>query len=315
MFAGRGPVMGVGRHVRLVLLISIALLAGCRSAAQYPWVSLEEPPLSAAPDSSRNPQPLRVAIAAVISPGGTIRSYSPFLQYLEQQTGQPVELVQRRTYAEVNNLLRDGGVDIALVCTGAYVQGHRDFGMQLLAIPQVKGETVYYSLVIVPAKGPAQSLADLRGKRFAFTDPMSNSGYLMPVYMLLELGEASEDFFGSTTYTYSHDNSIQAVADGLVDGASVDSLVYDFAVARDPTLADRVRVVARSEPCGMPPVVVPNGVGEEKKAGLKELLLSMHQNEAGRAALSELMIDRFITAEDSAYDSVRRVYELVGESQ
>ena len=298
----------------LVLLLLAGLVAGCGSAPEYPRVSLAEEPAPPTPTVVGGQPPLRVAIAAVISPKGTVESYAPFLDYLARRTGRPVELVQRQTYAEVNNLVRDGDVDLALVCTGAYVQGHDAFGMELLAAPQVGGETVYYSYIIVPADSPAQSLADLRGKTFAFTDPLSNSGRLMPVYLLWQMGETPESFFEQTIYTYSHDNSINAVAEGLVDGAAVDSLVYEYALSRDPGLADRVRVVARSEPSGMPPVVVPPGLDEAQKAALREVLLTMHQDEAGRAALDELLIEQFVPIEDRAYDSVREALEKVGDA-
>jgi len=102
--------------------------------------------------------PLRVAVAAVISPQGTLPSYDRLLACLGKALGRPVELVQRRTYAETNDLLRTRQVDLAFVCTGAYVRGQREFGMELLVAPQVNSETVYYSYIIVPADSPAQSL-------------------------------------------------------------------------------------------------------------------------------------------------------------
>ena len=83
------------------------------------------------------PIPLRVAIAAVISPQGTAESYSGLATYLEQKVGRPVELIQRRTYVEANALIERGEVDLAFVCTSAYVAGHDDFGMELLAAPEV----------------------------------------------------------------------------------------------------------------------------------------------------------------------------------
>ncbi|MGC9024612.1 MAG: phosphate/phosphite/phosphonate ABC transporter substrate-binding protein [Chloroflexia bacterium] len=270
----------------------------------------EIPPLPT-PTGTSESRPLRVAIAAVISPQSTVEEYLPFLDYLGRRLGRPVELLQRRTYAEVNALVRDREVDLALVCTGAYIRGHRDFGMELLAVPQVQGETVYYSYIIVPAASPAHTLADLRGKSFAFTDPLSNSGRLMALYMLRQMGEEPGLFFGRTIYTYSHDNSIRAVADGLVDGAAVDSLVYTYLLSRHPELASRVRVIARSEPCAMPPVVVHPELAAEQKALLQNILLTMHQDEEGRAALARLGIDRFVVLDDRAYDSVRRALEQV----
>lgn len=301
------------RYLALPFLLIAVLLPACVSAPSYPRVSLAE--VAPAETSTRPggmPSPLlRVAIAAVISPRGTVQSYSLFLNYLGQRLGRPVQLVQGRTYQEVNNLLRDRAVDVALVCSGAYVQGHRDFDMEILAAPEVDGETVYYSYIIVPADRTAERLADLRGKTFAFTDPMSNSGWLMPVYMLWQMRETPDQFFGRTIYTYSHDNSIRAVAEGLVDGAAVDSLVYDYTLAQKPELAAEVRVVGRSGPNATPPVVVHPALDSRLKEAVRSVLLTAHQDEAGRAALLPLMIGRFVAMEDSAYDSVREASDHV----
>ena len=288
--------MQTGRQIPKTLaglLLLGALLAGCASAPEYPRVSLSEAPPSPTHTAlgagvGQGQPPLRVAIAAVISPRSTVQSYTPLLDYLEQRTGRPVELVQRRTYAEVNDLLRDGGVDLALVCSGTYI--------------------------IVPTGSPAQSLADLGGKTFAFTDPMSNSGRLQPTYMLSQMGLTPESFFGDIIYTYGHENSIRAVSEGLVDGAGVDSLVYDYALSRDPTLAERVRVIDRSGASGIPPVVVHPDLDADQKRALRDVLLSMHQEEAGRAALEEILIDRFVTIGDDAYRSVREALDQVGDA-
>lgn len=256
--------------------------------------------------------PLRVAIAAVISPRGTVEGYRPLLDYLQRKIGRPVELIQRRTYAEINDLIKSGYVDVAFVCTSAYVAGQRDFGMELLVAPQMKGETVYYSILIVPATSSARSLADLRGRTFAFTDPMSTSGRLYPTFLVKQLGETPESFFARTFFTYSHDDAIRAVADGLADGAAVDSLVYDYAVAREPELAARTRIIHRSPPFGIPPVVVGPAARPQLVAELRDVLLHMADDPEGQAALAGLDIDRFVLINDSAYDSVRELERQVG---
>jgi phosphonate transport system substrate-binding protein len=251
--------------------------------------------------------PLRVAVAAVISPRGNVESYTPLLDYLGRMLNRPVEMVQRRTYMEVNDLLRDGQVDLAFVCTSAYVAGQQDFGMQLLAAPQVAGQTVYHSNLIVPADSPAQSMADLKGKVFAFTDPISFSGRAYPTSLVHDLGATPETFFGRTFFTYSHDNAIRAVADGLADGAAVDSLVYDFALAREPTLAARVKVVHRSPPFGIPPVVVGPDVRPQLRAELYDLLMGLQDTPEGPAVLAALGFDRFVSVTDEAYDTARQL--------
>jgi phosphonate transport system substrate-binding protein len=255
-----------------------------------------------------------VAVAAVISPKGTVESYSPFLSYLEKKLNRPVELIQRRTYLEVNDLIEHGEVDIAFVCTSAYIQGHDSFGMELLAAPQVGGATIYNSYLIVPISSNAQSMEDLRGKVFAFTDPISLSGRVYPTYLLQQLGFTPEEFFARTFYTYSHDEAIRAVASGVADGAAVDSLVYDYAVARDSLLSQKVRVIHRSPDFGIPPVVVSPFTRPQIKDELQSVLLGMADDPAAEDALSSIGVERFVLIDDNAYDSVRSLVGVIPTS-
>lgn len=259
-------------------------------------------------------QPLRVAIAAVISPKGSAESYALLLDYLSQHLDRPVVRIQRRTYAEVNELLRTGEVELGFVCTSSYLIGEREFDLQLLVAPQVNGEVVYHAQLIVPFESQAQDLLDLRGKVFAFTDPNSFSGRVYPTYLLQIIGEQPETFFSRTFFTYSHDLAIDAVAEGIADGASVDSLVLDFALKRDATLGQRIRVIHTSPPFGMPPVVVSPTIRPQLRQALAELLLHMHLDSAGQSALQALGYDRFIQVSDEDYQTAREIENVVLDS-
>jgi phosphonate transport system substrate-binding protein len=292
------------RPILLLILIASLLLTGCASTASASVIHLND--LKPLPDQpAAEVVPLRIAIAAVISPQGTADSYAPLLDYLEQKLNRPVELVQRRTYAEVNDLIKNGYVDVAFVCSSAYVAGHRDFGMQLLVAPEVGGLTAYYSFLIVPADSAATGMADLHGKVFAFTDPMSNTGRKYPTSLVQQIGENPETFFARTFFTYSHDDAIRAVASHLADGAAVDSLVYDYAIKREPELATRTKIIGRSQPFGIPPVVIGPNARPQTAAELRDALLSMDRDPTGHAILIGLGIDRFVSVDDSIYQSVR----------
>jgi phosphonate transport system substrate-binding protein len=296
------------RLLPVLLALGLALLSAC-SPQPAPYVRLSEGNQSAptvAPGTSHK-LPLRLAVAAVISPRATLDAYGPLLDYLSARLDRPVQLIQRGTYAEINDLIRSGDADLAFVCGGAYVEGEREFGMQLLVAPQVRGELVYYSYIIVASDSPAQSLADLRGRAFAFTDPLSNSGHLAPQWMLYQIGETPETFFDRTTFTYSHDNSIRAVADHIVDGAAVDSLVYDYTIAREPSFSARTRVIAKSPPYGVPPVVVHPDIDPALRSALRDVLLTMRDDPQGQAVLRGLMIDQFVEINPAAYDDIRQM--------
>lgn len=277
----------------------LLLLTGCDSGQQEKpeqerLVRLDKfqqlPAGQAEPDS----QTLRIGVGAILSPQGTALSYQPLIDYLGRRMGKPAILVQRKTYQELNDLLARNVLDLGFICTGAYVEGVRKEAMSLLVVPQINGKSTYRAFVIVPAASPAREFSDLRGKVFAFTDPLSNTGYLYPLSLLQSMGQQPETFFGRTIFTYSHDRSMAAVMDGLADGASVDSLVYEFAGKRNPEIFRRTRVIWESPDFGIPPVVVPRAISPEKKALLKELLLGLHRDAEGAKALAELGVERFV---------------------
>lgn len=305
-----------------IFAVAIALLAlaGCGEQENpYPKVRLNKKVELAgvrqgdgqALAQPRRELPLRVAIASILSPAKNLESYHDLLAYLERRLERPVELVQRMTYAEVNDLMRTRQIDLAFVCTLAYIEGKREFGMELLVAPQIRDQTVYYSYLIVPKESPVRSLMDLRGKAFAFSDPLSNTGRLAPTYQLSLMGATPDAFFSRYVFTYSHDNSIVAVADQLVDGAAVDSLVYDFLTAKEPDLIAKTRIIARWGPYGIPPVVVHPGLAPSLKERLRTVFLDMHRELEGRWILNDLGIERFVPIQDEAYDSVRRMVAKV----
>lgn len=167
------------RIILTVLPVILLVACGAAQAQELPYVDLSQRE-SIPAVAPAEVIPLRLAVAAIISPQGTAESYGNLARYLGQKLGRPVELVQRRTYAEANELIERGQADLAFVCTSAYVAGHDEFGMELLLAPEVNGKQVYYLVLIVPARSPAQSMADLQGTIFAFTNPMSHSGRVYP---------------------------------------------------------------------------------------------------------------------------------------
>ena len=298
-----------------VVAVLVALvLTGCAvGSAAVPVVDLElREPIP--PIGEVEPHTLRIGVAAVLSPEGTVESYAELAEYLGERLGRPAELVQRRTYAEVNALIDAGEVDLAFVCTSAYVRGQASGSMDLLVVPEIEGSLVYHSSIIVPASSPARSMEDLRGAVFAFTDPMSLTGRLYASSVVLGLGHTPEVFFSDIVYTYSHDDAISAVAAGVVDGAGVDDLVLQHMIDRDPTLEGQIRVIDSSPDYGIPPVVVPVTAPASLREVFVDLLMGLESDPAGPRILSALGVDRFVMSSDDAYSEVRELIRQYDES-
>lgn len=299
---------------RLFLVLSLLAAAGCERNPSEPSISFSDVEAPAG-EPARVAQPLRVAIASTVSPQRSLRDYERMLQYLGRKLDRPVEVVQRSGYSECIALLENREVEAAFVCSGPYVEARDRFGAEALVVPQVDGRGSYCAYIIARKGGPVRSFADLRGKVFAFTDPLSTTGRLFPGQLLARLGRPAEAYFSRTIFTRGHDNSIEAVAHGLADGAAVSSLVWEALSQSGTGAATKTEVIERSAPFGMPPVIVHPRLDPDLKKRLRAVFLGMHRDPEGRALLGQAGIGRFTAARDSDYEGVRRMRAEVAKSR
>jgi phosphonate transport system substrate-binding protein len=296
------------RHA-LAVLLGWLLCTGCRDDGGYKHVDFSRPlaahRLAAQHDKRPADGTLRVAVAAMVSPQETFHYYYELLNYIGQRVDRAVEITQRRTYEEIDTLFAQQRIELAFICSGPYALGRGTYGFEALATPVVRGDPHYQAYLIVKHSLPIEDFEQLRGYRFAFTDPQSNSGALVPRFWLRQLGETPESFFSQTIYTYSHDNSILAVARGLVDAACVDGHKWEFYNRTNPAHTAMTRVIRKSEPVGSPPLVAARHLAAGLKDHIARQLVTMHETREGRILLDRLMIDRFVTPEESWYQPVR----------
>lgn len=298
----------------LISLILIGIMS-CRKIEKAKEISLEKREVVKAKAEQPEQKPLRIAVGSMITSREGFAYYWQLLNYIEEKLERQVKFVDRETYADVNDLIRLGDIDVAFVCGRPYVDGHDEFGMELLVAPQVYGKTVYYSYFIVYNDSPIESFEGLRGKSFAFADPISNSGKLVPTYILAKMGETPDSYFQKYVYTYAHDKSIKAVAQGIVDGAAVDSLIWEYLNRTNPEFTSKTKVIEKSLPYGIPPVVARPGLDPELKEKIKQIFLNAHDDEKGRKILKGMMIDKFVVIDDSAYDSIREMKSWIAKQK
>lgn len=293
------------RACTIISAVMSVLLFRCTGEPDATFVDFSDRIIVEQPgDASREGAHFKVAVGSIISARETVVYYHELLEYIAEKLGREIQLVQRKTYGEINRLINAGQIDLAFICSGPYAGGREKFGFEALAMPRVRGSHLYQSYLIVNKDSPVQTLGGLKGKTFAFTDAESNTGKLVPTYWLALEGQKPEDFFGKTIYTYSHDNSIMAVAKSLVDGAAVNGQVWDYYQHRDPVFTAKTRVIRKSESFGNPPVVASSRLPSRMKKHMRDLLFNMHQDPQGEKILKKLMIDRFIAPIEGCYDPI-----------
>ncbi len=225
--------------------------------------------------------------------------------YLSARMEMPIRFVQRRSYRDITELLLDGKVDCAWVCGAPYVQ-HKD-RWRLVTVPLFQGEPLYRSYVIVRRSSKLETLAELRGRTFAYSDPDSNSGHHVPRYRVRQLGRDPAAFFARSFFTYGHPRVIEAVAAGLADGGAVDGYVWETLAKRSPALVERTKVIDRSEKYGFPPIVSPTTSNVANLERFRAILIGMRDDPAAKSLLDRLNLDGFAREKETLFASIATV--------
>ena len=253
--------------------------------------------------------PLRFALTPVLLTSDLVM-LEALKAYLAHAMGRPVHLVSRRTYQEITALLVTRQVDAAWICGYPFVVYRKE--LALVAVPVWRGQPLYQSYLIGRADQKADTLADLAGTVHAFSDPDSNSGYLVTCAALAEMGQSPGRFFRHFFYTYGHRNVVRAVATGLATGGSVDGYVYDVLREAEPALSADTRVILKSELLGFPPIACPAPEAQSPTIiHLREALIAMPSDRRGREVLAMLRLDGFSNESPELFDGIAHKMNLV----
>lgn len=233
-------------------------------------------------------------------------------RYLETRLGAGIEFVSRNSYRETMDLLHQGRLDFAWLCDYPFLY-LKDL-VRLMAIPLNRGRPYYRAYLLVHAdNAKPQGMADLKGAAFAYSDPYSNTGYLVPRYQVRQLGEDPITYFRKTFFTWSHRKAVEAVASGMADAASMDSFVWDTLTQVKPELASRTRIIGASPEYGFPPFAAHRSMNATDFSAMQRALLNMQNDEEGRKLLERLNLTGFITGERRLYEGVVTMMRAFGE--
>lgn len=249
-------------------------------------------------------EPVRLGFQPQGSAVKMVRKWQPFADYLAGALGRPVEIVIRGSYREVAEALARGEIDVCLTGSFLYVQARAELGIQPLVKRVIQGHSSYSSLIVVRRDSGITSVEGLRGKRFAFTDRDSTSGYLLPVAHLSRMGFPDPSaFFSETIFTGNHDSALLAVYMGAADAAAFSTTRWR---SENPRIGD-FAILWRSEPITLGPFSVRRDIDRTLARHLKTAFLAFGKDSATRSLAAQLDLDGFEEARDEEYESVRRI--------
>jgi len=265
----------------------------------------------AAPRLARGARPVLFGLTPVFL-DSDIQLIAEIERYLSRKIGLPVQLVKRRTYQEISSLLLANQLDAAWICGFPFVQ-HRA-QMNLIAVPLYRKAPLYRSYLIARSDRAADGIDALQNDIHAFSDPDSNSGFLVTRALLAARRQDPAAFFSRSFFTFGHRNVIRAVAAGLAHSGSVDGYVWDVMREIEPPLVSATRIVRISEPMGFPPIASNRGIDPGLDRAIRDALVEMALDPAGRAILETLRLDGFVPGQPELYAGIADMWRQVQET-
>ncbi|HEX3576814.1 MAG TPA: phosphate/phosphite/phosphonate ABC transporter substrate-binding protein [Rhodopila sp.] len=260
--------------------------------------------------SARGAEPLRVGM--VPDAGATqvsIREKDPLRNFLAAQIGGPVELIIPTSYNATVEGLGNGSLDVAYLGGLTYVKARERY--KVVPLVQRKVDQQFHSVMIAHAGSGIHSIADLKGKSFAFGDINSTSGHLFAYLAMKQAGLNVRTDLKSTRYTGSHTATAQTVASGVADAGSLDETVLHGMLADGKIPANSVYIFYTSPPFADYVWVARAGLPAATQDKVAGAFLGL---KAGRddAILQILRAGDFVRANDAEYDQVRQVGHELG---
>lgn len=233
------------------------------------------------------------------------------------ELGVSTELVVETEYANCVNDVND----VCFVCSLPYVMFQREgIGPSVpVAAPVLRGKRyaglpIYFSDVIVHRDSEITAFEQLKGRSWAYNEPLSHSGYGITRFRLVEIGETS-GFFGEVVEAGFHEEAIRMVASGRIDGSAIDSQVLAIEFRDHPEIIDQLRVIDSLGPSTIQPVTVTKRFDVEQRRRIQEVLLHLHEDPSMADLLSHGFVDRFTAVDDDSYEDIREMVAACEEAE
>ena len=247
---------------------------------------------------------LKVSAIPDEAPTELLRKFKPLGEYLEQKLGKKVEFVPVADYPAVVEALATDRLDMAWLGGFTFVQVHLK---SPTATPLVQREQdAKFTSKFITANPEIKSLADLKGKTFAFGSISSTSGSLMPRYFMLKDDNIKpESYFSRVAYSGAHDATAAWVQAGKVDAGVLNASVWDKLVASGKVDTSKVKVFATTPSYYDYNWTVRGSLDPALKEKIKQAFLSLDPaNPADKAILDLQAASRFIETSPDNYKGI-----------
>jgi phosphonate transport system substrate-binding protein len=285
------------RHLTILWFIITALIISVAGYNQEAFSLNEE---------AKKDDPLVLAFIPQENPEKLIGDIEIIIEYLQKEMGIAVKGYVTQDHAAAVEALRNGEADISFMGGLPYVLAHEIIGAEVILSEVYRGSPTYRARIFVLKDSGIEKVEDLKGKSIAFADPISESGFIYPLEIMVEAGllKRGDDpkvVFSDVYFAGGYQQAIQALANGLVDAAGV-SQFADLLLT--PEQLPKITWIAESKPIPSHLVCVRKGLDKERVDAFKQAMLKLNQPENKHLLKYVYSPDGYIEASHSDYKSV-----------
>jgi phosphonate transport system substrate-binding protein len=257
------------------------------------------------------PKEITFALLSTENAAEITRRWGPILAQLEKDLGIKVKSVTATDYRGTIEALRFKKAEIGHLGPKSYVEASNNNYANVEPIAQLQlanGSLGYRSCLIVHSDSDVFSPEDMAGKTFAFNDPNSTSGYLVPsTFFMMEMGIDPKKFFSKVTFSGSHEASILAVANKKAEIASTNLPDLQQLTREGKIPRGALRVVWVSKLIPNDPVVVRKDMPASLRSAIQESLTTMKARSPEAFKEIGAWVGNFVPADDGKYQVIREL--------
>jgi phosphonate transport system substrate-binding protein len=260
------------------------------------------------------PKEITFALLSTENAAEITRRWGPVLAQLEKDLGIKVKAATATDYRGSIEALKFKKADVGHLGPKSYVEASNNNYANVEPIAQLQlanGSLGYRSCLIVHSDSDLFSPEDMAGKTFAFNDPNSTSGYLVPSAMfMMEMGVDPKKHFSKVTFSGSHEASILAVANKKVDVASTNLPDFTQLTRESKVPRGSLRVIWVSKLIPNDPIVVRKDMPASLRSAITESLITMKSRRPEAFKEIGAWLGGFVPADDGKYQVIRELNDV-----
>ncbi|SDX88503.1 phosphate/phosphite/phosphonate ABC transporter substrate-binding protein [Paenibacillus sp. CF384] len=262
----------------------------------------------------QEPNQLTIGLVPSGDPETMKKNFEPVRAYLETETGYKVVTTIPKDYAGLIQAMKNKEVDIGWFGAFSYIAAKSEMELEPLVIQYRKGTGITYrSLIITRADSNVHTIEDLQGKTFAFVDPGSTSGFVIPYSLFSSRHIDMTHYFAKTVYSGSHDSVLADVMEKHADAGAMEDLTLKKHIETGNYKNEDIRILWQSNEIPGSPFVARADLSNQAKKKFKTAMLTIHEKSPDSIRVLDATIAKYEEVRDSQYNEISNISNVLGK--